>query len=115
MVATKLQVLASIFSVISLLNPSLASHCTKKRLSSTFFYIDIYTDPFMTVEEVTAYCIVSSLPAFIGHFTYPWKPSHIQLFKVQKVPNFSCSGIVEQSGFDQSRNQFEEQNAFCFH
>lgn len=34
----------------------------------------------MTVEEAAAYQIVSSLPAFIGGFMYPWKLSHMQLF-----------------------------------
>lgn len=66
------------------------------------FYIDIYTDPLMTAEEVTAYYIVSSLPAFIGLSMYPWKPPHTQLFWVQKVPKFSCPGIAEQSGSGQS-------------
>lgn len=42
--------------------------------------IDIYTVPLMTVEEAAAYWIVSSLPAFIGHFMYPWKFSHMELF-----------------------------------
>lgn len=79
--------------------------------------MDTYIIPLTRVEEATAYWTAYSLPAFIGCFMYPWKLSLATALGAKCAETFAIwwySGIIAQSGFGQSWNQAEEQNAFYF-
>lgn len=72
----------------------------------------------MTAEEAAVYWIVSFLPACIACFLYPWKLSYTIALGAKGAEAFAVHqsfDIIGQSGFGQSWNQLEKQNAFYFH